>query len=172
MIIMGIDASTSTIGLSVIDHSKNKTILVHLEYFKPNKKLDILEMLQQVQKYIISKIDEFKPDEIILEDILLGLGRKTTIKTLAGLAVLNRTVGLAVLNRLNKPPIMYNVLKVRHAIKLSKVLPKKEEIPELVAKILNIKFPYVFNKKQKQIIENQDMADSIALILAYIKKEL
>ena len=38
MIIMGIDASTSTIGLSVIDHSKNKTILVHLEYFKPNKK--------------------------------------------------------------------------------------------------------------------------------------
>ena len=61
---------------------------------------------------------------------------------------------------------------MRHAIKLSKVLPKKEEIPELVAKILNIKFPYVFNKKQKQIIENQDMADSIALILAYIKKEL
>jgi len=68
---------------------------------------------------------------------------------------------------LGKPPELFNVLTVRHGIKNDKILPKKEDIPELVAKHLGITFPYQKGKKGKIIEENYDMADSMAVALYY-----
>jgi hypothetical protein len=58
-------------------------------------------------------------------------------------------------------------MTIRHGLKINKLLPKKEEIPELVAKHLGITFPYQLNKKGKIKIENYDMADGIAVALYY-----
>ncbi len=170
MRILGLDASTTTIGLAVIDHDNYQNpVLFTVEFFKPPKKGDLFNKLAQVRQFVIDKIQEYHPDEIVLEDILLFMKGHSTAATISSLAVLNRTVGLAVYDTLNRPPILLNVMKIRHAIKQDKTLPAKENIPELVATILKIEFPYVFNKKKKISPESYDMADAIAVALAYLK---
>ncbi len=111
-----------------------------------------------------------------LEDIILFMKGHSTAATVSALAVLNRTVGLAIYNQSGKPPELLNVMKVRHALKINKRLPGKEEIPDLVSHHLKIEFPWVFkekgrgkNKELKTIEENYDMADAMAVGLAYIK---
>ncbi len=166
---MGLDASTTTIGLSVIDYEDGYTCLVHHEFFKPPKKAEIFQKLAIVQGFIFDRLTKYKPDDVALEDIILFMKGHSTAKTVSSLAVLNRTVGLAIYNQTDKPPKLLNVMKIRHAIKLDKKLPPKEDIPDLVAHHLNISFPWQYNKKGKLIVENYDMADAIAVGLAFIK---
>ena len=68
---------------------------------------------------------------------------------------------------LKKSPELFNIMSIRHGLKLSKILPKKEEMPELIAHHLNIKFPYIYNKKGKIAVESYDMADGVAVALYY-----
>jgi len=167
--ILSLDASTTTIGLAVLLYQDGKINLIHLEHFKPNKELEIFEMLNSVRNYIIDKIKEFQPDEVCLEDIVLFMKGHSTAQTISSLAILNRTVGLAVYNQLGKSPNLLSVMKIRHAIKKNKIFPKKEEIPDLVASHLKIEFPWMYNKKGKPLVENFDRADGIACGLAYLK---
>lgn len=178
--VMGLDASSTTIGLCILDYDDDIISLVHVEFVKPSKKGNLFERLSKVRQYIHDKIDEFNPDEGAIEDIILFMGGKkcplckkpmggaTTAKTITTLAVLNRTVGLAIMDKLNKHPYLYNAMRIRHAIKEDKALPAKEEIPELVAKILNIDFPYKLNRNKKIAQENGDMADAIAVGICHV----
>lgn len=169
MKILGLDASTTTIGVSLLEEVDGKIEFRHVEYYKPPKKGDIFERLTAVRKFINKKIDELQPDQIVLEDIILFMKGKSSATTISSLAVLNRTVGLAVYDRMGCSPILLNVMKIRHAIKLGSVLPSKEEIPKLVSEVLDFKFPYVYNRNKKLRPENGDMADAIAVALAYLK---
>ena len=170
---MGLDASTATIGVSLLKVNDELVELVHYEYFKPSKDGEIFEKLAEVYNFIQNKIKELKPDEIVLEDIILFMAGKSTAKTICGLAIINRTVGLAIYNLTGKPPILLNVLKIRHTIKLDKKFPSKEEIPALIAIRLGIEFPWIYktNKKTgvvKILTENFDIADSISAAYAHI----
>lgn len=167
--LIGLDASTSTIGLSVIDYdtSDGYVNLYHVEYFKPSKKGNIFERLSGVREFIIKKIREFKPNEVVLEDIILFMKGHSTAKTISSLSILNRTVGLAAYDT-GYIPTLLNVMSIRHKIKDGKKMPSKAEVPELVAKILKITFPYVLDKKGNHAIENEDMADAVAVGLAFI----
>ena len=59
-------------------------------------------------------------------------------------------------------------MSIRHKIKKDKKIPKKEEVPERVAQILGIDFPYKLNKLKNIAKENEDMADAIAVALCHI----
>lgn len=170
MRLLSLDASTTTIGLAVFDYTSflDKK-LIHHEFYKPPKDGDIFERLAQVRDFIYSRLETYKPDHVALEDIILFMKGHSTAATVSALAVLNRTVGLAIYNHSGKSPELLNVMKIRHAIKLDKVLPPKEDIPDLVAHHLNMSFPWVLNKKAKPIVENYDMADAMAVGLACIK---
>jgi Holliday junction resolvasome RuvABC endonuclease subunit len=167
--VLGFDASTTTIGVAVLDEIDGYVSLVHLEHFKPPKDGNIFEILAIVRKFIIEKIQQFSPTDVVLEDIILFMKGHSTAKTISSLAVLNRTVGLAIYNQFGKSPELLNVMKIRHALKITKTLPSKEEMPDLVASILGIKFPYIINKKGKYIAENYDRADAISVALAFLK---
>jgi Holliday junction resolvasome RuvABC endonuclease subunit len=167
-ILMGLDVSSTTIGICVLSLKDDTVTLKHLDHFKPPKTGHLIERLAKTRAYIQKQLAKYNPDEIVIEDILLGMGGKTTIKTLSSLAVFNRVVCLAAYDQLGRLPYLYTVLKVRHAIKLDKTLPKKEDMPELVAKILKIKFPYLL-KNGKIIVENYDRADAVAVVLAHLK---
>lgn len=169
MKVLGFDASTVTIGISLLEEIDGKIEYKHVEYYKPPKTGDIFERLTIVRKFITQKIDEFKPDEIVLEDIILFMKGKSSAATISSLAVLNRTVGLAVYDHTGRSPILLNVMKIRHAIKNGKKIPAKEDIPELLATTLNFKFPYIYNKNKKLRPENFDMSDAIAVALAYLR---
>ncbi|MCP6726354.1 hypothetical protein NL526_30315, partial [Klebsiella pneumoniae] len=76
-----------------------------------------------------------------IEDLIKFM-TKSTATTVVVLTTFNRMVCLLAYDYLKKQPELFNVMSIRHALKLNKILPKKEEMPELVAKHLEIKFPY------------------------------
>lgn len=173
--VLGLDASTVTIGLAILEYDELNINLIHHGFFKPPENENIFEKLAQVRDFIYSILDGYQPDHVALEDIILFMKGRSTASTISSLAVLNRTVGLAVYNQSGKSPKLLNVMKIRHAIKINK-LPSKEEIPNLIAKRLNIEFPWIYkiNKKTKKkeiIKENFDIGDAISCAYCYVLLE-
>lgn len=173
--LISIDASTTTIGIGVIDYYDKKVKLIHQEYFKPLKKVSIFKKLENVKEYMAKLNKKWKPDTVCIEDIIQFMAGKSGAKTVIPLAVLNRTIGLTWYEMMGKEPELLNVIAIRHAIKLSKELPAKEEIPNIVAQRLHIDFPYYtkINRKTKKKeirAESYDVADAIAVGLAFIIK--
>lgn len=170
--ILSLDASSSTIGMAVMDYDSSSISLIHYEYFKPPKKGNIFERLSKTRFWIQKWVREFKPDVSAVEDIVLYMSKGSTAKTVTTLAIFNRMVGLTLLDEIGKPPFLYNALKIRHQIKPNKNLPAKEDMPELVADIIGFDFDYQMKKKRDGTWEikeeNQDMADAIACGLCHI----
>lgn len=171
--VLGLDASTTTIGIAVIDFEDNGSMnLVHHGFYKPPKNGHIVERLASVREFIYGLMGRYQPNDVALEDIILFMKGHSTAQTVSSLAVLNRTVGLAVYNQSGRVPNMLNVMAIRHALKTDKELPAKEEIPELVAHYLKQPFPYRKNKKGNVATENFDMADAMAVAIAFWKKKV
>jgi Holliday junction resolvasome RuvABC endonuclease subunit len=173
--VLSIDASTTTIGIAVLDHVGTKTKLVHHEYFKPSKKGSIFERLTGVKDYMRRLNDTWKPNVVCIEDIIQFMAGGSGAKTIIPLAVINRTIGLTWYEIMGKEPELLPVLRIRHAIKYSKELPPKDQIPEVVAQRLGIDFPYYKKinrrtKKEEICVESYDVADAIAVGLAHIIK--
>lgn len=174
MRIISLDASSTTIGLAVLDAIDGKIKLIHQEYYKPLKSDEIIFVrLLDIKKYLLSKLEEFKPDQLAMEEFVMFMKGKSGAKTIIPLAIFNRTLGLTYYEWSNKLPVMLNVLSIRHRLKLSNTLPAKEEMPELVAKHLGIEFPYYYKinkktKKQAMMEESEDVADAMAVGISYI----
>jgi hypothetical protein len=181
MRVLGLDASSTTIGISLLStDSDSKIILEHQEFYKPPKEGSIFERLSTTKDFICKKIIELRPDEVAIEDIIQFMKGASGAKTIILLAIFNRTIGLACFDLLNKDPVLLSVMKIRHKLKFNKQFPKKEDMPEIVAKHLNIDFPYyyVFDKNgnikknktgdNKIMVESFDVADSIAAALTLI----
>lgn len=166
--VLGLDVSSSTVGWAIIDYDDKSIKLVDSGFIKPSKKVSIFVSLSKLKKDIIGLIDKFKPDDVAIENIVEFMASKSSSKTIIALSVYNRTVGLACFEKTNKEPNLYSVMTIRHKIKLTKQLPKKEDIPSILEHHLKIKFPYHYNKNKKVIIENFDMADGIAVALCHV----
>lgn len=166
--ILGLDVSSSTIGYSILElDDLNNIKFITCDYIKPKKKGDIFERLISTKKSIADIIAKYKPDYIGIENIIEFMKGASGAKTIILLALFNRTVGLAAYDYLGRSPELFNVMQIRHGLKLSKLLPKKEEMPELVAKHLGIKFPYTYKKNGDITTESYDMADGVAVALYY-----
>lgn len=164
--ILGFDVSSTTIGYCVLEiNDSNDIRFVLCNYVKPIKKGGIIERVAHTRDVVQSIIDQVKPDHIAIEDIVQFMAGASTAKTIITLTTFNRMIGLLAHDYLKRAPSLHSVMSIRHGLKIEKVLPKKEEIPELVAKHLKIKFPYLFNKKGKIKVESYDMADGIAVAL-------
>lgn len=165
---MGIDASFSTIGIAIIDYSDDVLELVHKEYYKPPASGNLFERLAAVREYIISKVKEFKPKVVTLEDIIKYLRHRSNAHTVTLLAALNRTVGLAVFDVRKEPPYLFNVTDIRNTIKDGNETPEKSEMPDLISRILDFDFDFEVKSTGKIKDENYDMADAIACALCYV----
>lgn len=171
--ILGLDCSTTTIGIAVLMVEDDKIILSHHNFYKPPKKGEFLDRLACVYEFIYTLVKDLNPDEVAIEDIILFMKGRSTAKTISGLAVLNRTVGLAVRHAMNKNPNLLNVMKIRHQLKTDGILPSKEQIPQIISKKLNIDFPWRYKKSRKSgkseiMIENYDIADAISCAYCHI----
>lgn len=177
--VLGIDVSSSTIGYCILDVNKQTGNIkfVQANYIKPPKKGHIVERIAATRKEIEGVLLEFKPDYIGIEEIVQFMQGKSTAKTIIMLTTFNRMTGLVAYDYLHKAPEMFSVMTIRHGLKTSKVFPKKEEMPDLVAQHLGITFPWLktkskITKKGKKIeskikVESYDMADGVAVALYY-----
>ena len=169
--VLGFDVSSKTIGWCLLSIDDQKIKFVEAHYVKPLKDGHIIERLADTRNKIRDIIQEVKPDYIGIEEIIQFMAGGSTAKTIIALTSFNRMVGLLAHDHLGKAPEMFNVMSIRHGLKTGKVLPKKEDMPKLVAKHLKIKFPYeyVVKGKYKGNIkeESVDVADGIAVALYY-----
>ena len=169
--ILGWDISSTTVGWGLLKIDINNKITYHDSgYFKPIKTESIIDRLIDTREKIQEIINKFQPDYIGIEDLIKFMP-KSTATTVVMLTAFNRMVCLTCYDYLKTNPRLFNVMSIRHGLKTSKNLPKKEDMPELVAKHLGITFPYetvAKGKKKGSIkIENYDMADGIAVAMYY-----
>jgi crossover junction endodeoxyribonuclease RuvC len=170
--ILGFDISSTTTAYCVFQIDNKNIIKIEHGFFKPKKDGSIFERLLKLEENINNILDKYKPDEIAIEDIAQFMQGKSTANTIITLALFNRIVGLTC-HKKNLSPTLYNVLRIRHAIKTNKKPPKKEEIPEVLENKLNIKFPYLYDKKGNIKKESYDISDAFAVCLTHaIKSKL
>ncbi len=171
-IVLGFDISSTTIGYCVLSVNLSTKHISYIKsgFVKPSKKGNIVERLAHTRKEINSIIEDVKPDYIGIEDLIKFMP-KSTATAVVMLTTFNRMICLTCYDYLQKSPALFNVMSIRHGIKTNKMLPKKEDIPELVAHHLGIKFPYILSKrtKIKNTIksESYDVADGCAVALYY-----
>ena len=169
-IVLGLDISSTTIGWAAIDFNKNK--LIDSGYIKPSKTDDLIEDLAKTRNKVLELFNKIKPNYIGIENIISFMGGKSTAATIIMLTTFNRMTCLLAYDYLKKRPELFNIMTIRHGLKNEKILPKKEEMPELVAKHLGITFPYEYktnkrSKIQKISEESYDTADGMAVALYY-----
>jgi Holliday junction resolvasome RuvABC endonuclease subunit len=167
--ILGFDVSSTCIGYCLLewDDVTNSIKFVDMNNHKPIKKGNMVERLYHTRGVIQKIIANYNPDYIGIEDIIQFMKNKSRAITVITLAVFNRMVGLAAHDHLGHSPEFFNVMQIRHGLKIDKELPKKEDMPELVAKHLGITFPYVYKKSGALAEESGDMADGVAVALYY-----
>lgn len=168
--VLGIDVSSTTIGYCVLEIDDSDNIIYKsMDFLKPSKKGTIIERIVDTRNKINDIINKVKPDYIGIEDIIQFMKGKSTAKTIIMLTTFNRMICLLAHDHLQRSPELFSVMTIRHGLKINKDLPKKEDMPELVAKHLGITFPYVYKtskKKGKTIApESEDMADGVAVAL-------
>ena len=171
-IIMGIDGSTSTIGLSIVEESDDgKPIFKHVEHYKPLKDIHILDILKHTKEYITSKLKEFSPDEVIIEEYIKFMLGKSSSDSTISLAVINRTICMTIYEYLNKKPYIVNVNTIRAIIKPKNYhLPRvpKENVLPVICEHLGIEWEWLTSKKGKVLEENFDRSDACAAALSLI----
>jgi hypothetical protein len=169
--VLGIDCSSTTIGYCIldVDESSGKIDFGFAGYIKPIKKGTIIERIVDTRNKLNDILNKFNPDYIGIEDIIQFMQGKSTAKTIITLTTFNRMACLLAHDFLHKSPELFSVMTIRHGLKIDKVLPKKEDMPELVAKHLKITFPYERTTKGKKKggikVESYDMADGVAVAL-------
>jgi Holliday junction resolvasome RuvABC endonuclease subunit len=165
--ILGFDASSTTVGWCSLswDETTNDIQLIKMGYIKPIKKGSIIERIVDTRNKIQKIIVDAQPDHIAIEDIIQFMQGKSTAKTIIMLTTFNRMIGLTAFDYSGQAPTLYSVMTIRHGLKVEKTLPKKEDMPTLVAKHLGITFPYEYNKKGNIKVESYDKADGVAVAL-------
>ena len=165
--ILGFDASSTTIGYCVLtlDDTTNSISFVKAGYLKPLKKGTIIERIVDTRNKVQKVIVDAQPDHIAIEEIIQFMKGKSTAKTIIMLTTFNRMICLTSYDYLGSSPTLYSVMTIRHGLKTGKELPKKEEMPALVAQHLGITFPYEHNKKGGIKVESYDKADGVAVAL-------
>lgn len=169
--ILGFDASSTTIGYCVLswDETTNAISFVKAGYIKPLKKGTIIERIVDTRNKVQKVIVDAQPDYIGIEEIIQFMKGKSTAKTIIMLTTFNRMICLTAYDYLGKSPTLYSVMTIRHGLKTGKELPKKEEMPALVAQHLGITFPYEYNKKGNIKVESYDKADGMAVALYHTR---
>lgn len=168
--VMGWDISSTTTGYSIFELNNDETKLIHCAYIKPSKKGSTLERLHSTRNAIKDILEKYRPDEIAIEEITKFMPKLSSAQTIITLATFNRMVGLTCFDYLGKTPEMFSVMTMRHGLKLSSTLPKKEDMPSLVETYLNIKFPYEYKKNGTIKQESYDMADACIVGMYYAFK--
>jgi len=181
--VIGLDASTTTIGICILDYDEDgyQSSLVHYEYYKPQKQTankearPISDWVLEARQHVFNLIDGYHVTELAIEDYIRFMQGQSSAQTIIPLAILNMTLRIGVKDRYGWDATALTVGKVRHALKRDHVLPKKEDIPALVSTYLGFdEFPWYREFKPRKKVwavmdESYDVADAMAVALAYVK---
>lgn len=181
-LIVGLDISSTTIGISAVVINNSKITNIKYFYYKPDKSLDDIQLISKAKNDILDEVEKIQNEYseapiICVEDILLNT-RTTTQRTITLLTAINRVICVALFER-------YDNVHLLPAVSVRAILRKelnqkeqidKDHVPFAVEKIIkkskkNWKFEFENNRNNKPREENFDKADAVAIALAIAYKE-
>lgn len=174
--ILGLDISSSTIGVALLDNSGN---LANLFYYSFDQK-SLIQKAEEFEDFLATKLVGVQVDKIFVEENLMrfspGFSSAATILTLAKF---NGIICYSLKKKLNIEPISLNVNEARKLVgvkidRKDKTKTTKQKVFDIVEKKVDDKFKiYKTAKKtgiKKLITQNFDMADAYIVARAgYIK---
>jgi len=158
-IFIGIDSSSQTIGIGIIELTDVGEIVYKDSFYLKPRGTDLFDKIYSIKDQVRSVLEKHKPTNIYIEDIIKFMAHRSTASTIISLTTFNRALCnlcheyLLRENIMPHKPVILNVSRIRHTIKLQKgKAPKKEDIPAVLSKRLGVEVPIYFNKNNKKII--------------------
>lgn len=154
-LIVSIDESTTCSGFAIMDKDGKLIDYGKLDF---KKEKDAMNRLSEMMYAITDIIDNYKPECVIIEDILITMNANTAKILLALQTMIELTC-----YRKNIPCVKYRTTKWRKILGLSNSPKLKREDKKKEA--LNF-----VNNKLKLELTNDDTSDAICLGLAFLKE--
>ena len=158
MIILGVDPGTLFTGYAVLSGVNEKLEMLCCDVIKIPSKDKFPVRLKQIYDSLVAVIDEYKPDEFVIETAFYGKNVQSTLK-------LGHARGVSILAAVNKeiPTAEYSPREVKKSV-TGLGAASKEQVRFMVCRILNINI----NSLPKQ----SDISDAIAVALCHHNKLL
>lgn len=171
--VLSLDISSTCIGYAVFSMNENCFKLISYGNIKPIKDGSLSERLYDTGLAINVLIDAFKPDEVAVEDYVLGFSRgRSSANTIRILSVFNEMISLKCFEILKKNVHRYSVSAIR--AELSKFYGRKI-ISKLDAASLLMDnaetYKPTLNKAGLKKSESYDELDAIAVGICYALKQ-
>lgn len=172
--LLGLDISTSCIGIAIFDE---KYKLHELSYVKFTKGKTMFEKIDEFILYF-KKYDEIQFTEISIEEPLKRFaGKFSNAETIQKLTQMNAMISAYLYLKLNVTPVYYNVLHARKVAFPNLIIPKshpskKTLIWECVMR-MEPTINWVYSKKTGKLAdETYDMCDAYTISLAHITSQI
>jgi crossover junction endodeoxyribonuclease RuvC len=154
MRIFGIDPGTATTGYGVLDIcGRNRFIYIASGIVRTSKDLKMAQRLQIVRADILSLLQEYKPDVVVIEQLFFFRNATTVIPVAQARGVILEAAATCRL-----PVAEYTPMQVKmHLTGYGKA--DKKQVQFTVAKLLD----------HNQIIKPDDAADAVALAVCHAR---
>jgi crossover junction endodeoxyribonuclease RuvC len=152
MRVMGIDPGSKCTGCGVIEEINNELKVVYWGSIKTRANQPFPQRLKFIYDELVAVIQNFKPDEVAVEDMFFATNVKSALK-------LGQTRGVAVLSAVNegKPVAEYSPLEVKQSV-AGYGRAEKEQVQDMVTILL----------KLKEKPEPFDASDALAVAICHM----
>lgn len=151
LLILGVDPGLATIGFSIVEKDGNKFNVIKYGVIKTSSKKSDVERLKIIYKNIKELINEYKPDQMAVEELFFNKNVKTAI--IVGQA---RGVILLAGAELNIPVAEYTPLQIKQAV-VGYGRADKNQVQQMVKNLLNL----------SEIPKPDDAADALAISICH-----
>lgn len=151
MIILGIDPGVATIGFGVIDAQRQKNILLQYGVITTPPGIPLSNRLLQISRDMESLLQQFRPDEVAVEELFFTKNITTGIAVAHG-----RGVILLAAEKYGVPVFEYTPMQVKQAV-VGYGKAEKKQVMLMTQRLLNM----------KQIPRPDDAADALAIALCH-----
>lgn len=151
LIILGIDPGFAIVGYSVIEYKANEIKPLEYGAITTDSKLLFPDRMKIIYDELIDIIDEYKPEDLAIEELFFNKNVKTAIKV-------SQARGIEILAAVNKGLSIYEYtpLQIKQAT-VGYGRAEKHQVQEMVKVLLNL----------KEIPKPDDVADALAVAICH-----
>lgn len=151
MIILGIDPGLAIVGYSVIEYNGSQFKPLEYGAITTDSKMLFPDRVKIIYKELLDIIDEFKPDDLAIEELFFNKNVKTAIKVA-------QARGIEILAAANRGLEIYEYtpLQIKQAT-VGYGRAEKHQVQEMVKLLLNL----------KEIPKPDDVADALAVAICH-----
>ncbi len=153
MRILGIDPGVAIVGFGVIESDRGQQRMIQYGAITTQAGLPLATRLVQIGNDLEQLIDQFKPDEIAIEELFFSKNITTGIAVAHGRGVILYTA-----EKMQVPIYEYTPMQVKQAV-VGYGLPEKKQVMDMTRRLL----------KLKAIPRPDDAADALAIAICHAR---